>query len=225
MPEWTLAQLCSQTTTALGNRSDLALSTVSFWVNEAENEIWSQLPESQQEALAISSTTVNEDKISYPSDFLELIALSNLSDDRSLLDPLNADQVVGWSNYSGMPTHYAEYATWIELRPIPDSAYSLELRYRKQRSDMTATTAIPSIATRYRRGIMLKAKALLARHVVLDPVMAATADNEYLSFMGSLPNDRALRVRDQHAIGCSLGRYRGQKTQASTQSFDRDYWP
>ncbi len=63
MPEWNLGQLLSRTTAALGNRTDITLSDASFWVNQAHSEVWDALPHFQQEAIAISSTTLNEDKI------------------------------------------------------------------------------------------------------------------------------------------------------------------
>lgn len=225
MPSWTLAQLMSETTRALGNRGDLAQSDVSFWVNEAYEEVSQQLCfENESEAVAISSTTVNEDKIALPTDFRELVSVSNLSYNNVLLDPLNVDQLMKFdSDTSGIPRYYAQYADWLELRPLPDSAYSLELRYRKVRSDMTATTAQPtSVATRFRRGIMLKAKELMAQHVLSNPEKAVIAHNEYISFMHSLPTDTGLRMRNMHTAGMSLGRNRGEKVGNSSASFDRD---
>ncbi len=79
MPAWSLADIMSNATAALGQRSDIALSTASFWANEGYEEVWSQLPSDEQEAIAVSSTTVNEDKITLPTDFQEPISLSNTS--------------------------------------------------------------------------------------------------------------------------------------------------
>jgi hypothetical protein len=221
MPSWTLGDLASAVTASLGHRSDIGLSTVSLWLNEAQSQMYHQMPFDTQEALAVSSTTVNEDKLSLPSDYDSIIGLSNLSYNNDLLDPLEQDQVMLWgSDTSGRPTHYALYSSWLELRPKPDSAYSLELRYRKQVSDMTALTSVPSLATRFRLGILLKGKELLAQHVIQDSEAAMIARDEYESFMGSLPNDRAKRMKELHALGCALPRSRGQTTQTSDRSFD-----
>jgi len=222
MPAWTLANLMSYATTALGNRTDITLSDASFWVNEAGREVWDSLPFDQQEKLAVSSTTVNEDKITLPADFQELLAVSNTSVSNTLLDPINLDQTMAFSDASGTPTHYALYSTWLELRPTPDSAYSLQLRYRAQWSDMTTTTSVPSVSTRYRRAIMFKGAELLAQNVTFDADKAAEMRNAYVSYMHSVPSDRALRMREQHAMGMSLGLERGQKLRPSTSSFDRD---
>ena len=224
MPSWTLADLCSKATTALGNRTDVTLSIASFWANEGLREVLEEIrPSFTDEAIAVSSTTINEDKISLPSDFHEMITLSNLSPsgNPALLDQVNHEQLAAFSHYSGVPTEYALYSTWLELRPIPDSAYSLELRYYKQPTEMTATTDVPSVATRYRRGIFLKTKELLAQNVILDSEAAAIAHNEYVSFMNSQANDQALRVRNQHYAGCSLPRQRGQKDRSSNFSWEQ----
>lgn len=215
----------SAATTALGNRSDIALSTVSFWTNVGGQLVWDSMPHDLQEKLAVSSTTSGSDKITLPSDFLELLTVSNLSSGMpSLLDPLNADQADSAYDPTqlGTPERYLLFSTWLELRPSPDSSYSIQLRYRAQWSDLTATTDVPSIATRLRYGIMLKTTELLARHVVQDDAKAQWAHQEYLQHMTMEPSDRALRTREQHAMGLSLGRLRGQVTkQSSNLSFDR----
>lgn len=222
MPAWNLGDIMSRATEALGLRSDIALSTVSFWANESYEEVWTSLPFDEQEAIAVSSTTVNEDKLTLPTDFLELLSVSNTSENNVLLDSMNEDQRAVFSSQSGTPTHYQLFANWIELRPIPDSAYSLELRYKIQRSDLTLAASVPSVSTRYRRAIMLKTKELLAENVLLDPLQAADSRAAYQSFIDSRPSDRALRTRDQHAVGISLGRRRGQLNRSSRASFDRD---
>ncbi len=223
MPAWNLGDIMSNATVALGNRADIALSTASFWANEAYEQVWNDLPFDEEEALAISSTTVNEDKITLPIDFQELTFLSNLSRSNTLLDPLNADQLGAFSSSaSGIPTHFILYSTWLELRPTPDSSYSLELRYKKQRSELTATTDIPSISTRFRRAVMLKTAELLAENVTLDDERAGRFRANYISYIESTPDDASLRVRSQHALGLSLGRQRGQVDRLTSRtSFDR----
>ena len=223
MPAWNLGDIMSSATVALGNRVDITLSTASFWANEAYEQTWNDLPFDEEEALAISSTTVNEDKITLPSDFQELTYLSNLSRSNSLLDPLNMDQLGAFtSTASGIPTHFILYSTFLELRPIPDSSYSLELRYKKQRSELTLTTDVPSISTRFRRAIMIKTAELLAENVTLDDERASRFRANYISYIETTPDDANLRVRSQHALGMSLGRQRGQVDRfVSRVSFDR----
>ena len=223
MPAWTLGDIMSSATAALGNRADITLSTASFWANEAYDQTWNDLPFDDQEAIATSSTTVNEDKITLPSDFQELTYISNTSNGNTLLDTMNVDQLGKFSSTaSGVPSHYILYSTWLELRPIPDSSYSLEIRYKIQRSELTETTSVPSVSTRFRRAIMLKTAELLAENVTLDDERANRFRANYISYIRTTPDDRTLRVRDQHALGMSLGRSRGELNRLGSRlSFDR----
>jgi len=225
MPAWSLGEIVSTATQALGNRSDIALSTASLWANESQREVWDVTPHDLQEAIAVSSTTVNEDKITLPSDYQELLVLSNLSVSIGgkpvLLDEINLDDLESWSATTGEPTHYALYSDWLELRPVPDSAYSLQLRYRKQLSDMTELTDVPSVATRFRYAVFLKTKELLAQHAINAPELAIQARNDYLSFMASNPSDRALRQRENHFFGLGIPRGRGE-TPGGTAAYDFD---
>lgn len=223
-PTWNLGDIASTVTRALGNRTDISLSDVSLVANQAQLEVWSQLPFDEQESLAVSSTTINEDKITLPSDFQEPLVFSNMSANQPHglpLDPLNLDQLEAFSQASGVPRYYTLYDSWLELRPIPDSAYSIQLRYRKQLSDMTETTDVPSVSTRYRMAVYYKTKEILAEEYILDSEAAALAHNKYISYMGSMPSDRALRNREGRSHGLSLPRRRGQKGTSSSYSFDR----
>lgn len=204
---WTLADLMSRSTSALGNRADIALADCSFWANEAHRVVWDAQPHDQQEAIAISSTTSGEDKITLPADFQEIITISNLSDgggSPDVLDPINLVELASYSTDTGTPLHYAQFATWLELRPSPDSSYSIELRYRKQLSTMTETTTAPSVATRYRYAVMLKTAELLAQNVIRDPQKSVEFRAEFIDYMSSVPSDRALQYREQRYLGVSL---------------------
>jgi hypothetical protein len=204
---WNLGDIMSKATQALGNRTDIVLADASFYANEAARIVYDAIPHEGQEAIAISSTTSGEDKITLPADFQEILTLSNLSDgggSPDVLDPINEVELASYSTDTGTPLHYAQFANWLELRPSPDSSYSLELRYRKQQSTMTETTTVPSVATRFRYAVFLKTKQLLAENVVRDEVEAQRANADYLDFLGQVPSDRALRYREQRYLGISL---------------------
>jgi len=223
MPSWTLGNIVSNATMALGNRSDIALSTASFWANEAQREVWDAMPSDLQEGIAVSSTTSGEDKITLPSDFQEILHLSNLSQSPNVpLEHMNVENADSWYTDLGTPTHYMQYSNWLELRPVPDSAYSLQLRYRKQLSDMTALTAVPSVATRFRQAVFIKTKELLATNAIRSPELAAEARGEYIAFMSKTPSDRALRQREDHFMAMSLPRRRGQTPGTTTKAYDFD---
>lgn len=198
----------SHATQALGNRLDVSLSDASFWANESARQTWDFVPHDLKESIAVSSTTSGGNRITLPSDFQEMLTLSNLSiTPPQLIWPTNLPIADSWTSTRGSPTNYVQYNNWLELVPSPDSSYSLQLRYRKLLSTMTQTTDIPSIATRYRYPIMLKTKELLARHVIFDSAKASEAAAEWSAYMESLPSDRAMRMREQHYMGVSIPKW------------------
>ena len=223
MPQWTLGEITSRATEALGNRSDIALSTASFWANEAQRVCWDACAHDLAENIAVSSTTSGEDKITLPTDFEELLSLSNLSaSGNPPLEQMNVENADSWITDLGTPTHFIQYADWLELKPSPSSAFSLQLRYRNALSDMTETTDRVSVGTRYGQAVFLKTKELLAKHVIHDDMAASDARNEYVSYMGMTPNDRAKRNRENRFMALGLPRKRGQTPGTTSRAYDFD---
>lgn len=221
MPAWNLSELMSRATEALGNRAEIPASTVSFWVNQSENDCWFSLRLDQQEVSTATSTTTNSDVMVLPTDFASFVGSpSNQSRSNALLTEINMDQLASFSSYSGAPTHFASYGTLVLLRPIPDSAYSLTYNYRRLRTEMTLTTAVPSVMTHLRPAIFHHAVQLLAENVTLDTDTAQRHGAYYSQTLRTMPDSFALRARDQHALGCSLS-WRGRVTRGSGRSFDQ----
>lgn len=211
MPGFDLAGITSRATARLGNRTDIDMSDASFWANEALREVNEALGHDLNEGIAISSTTSGENRITKPADFYSLTNLSNLSavqGNKRVLTRISADLFDSKDTSSGVPVSFLEYDNWLALTPTPDSAYSLQLRYEKQTVQMTSLTDVPSVATRYRRAVMLKTSELLADNVIHSPEQAAEARNVYISYMGSQPSDLALRQRSREGMGVQFRRNR-----------------
>jgi hypothetical protein len=211
----TLADTISRATTLAGGRTDWVVSDVSFYANVAAQTIYQQVYHTPQEALAYSSTTSGENRISVPTDYDGSISLSNLS------GPIN----IGWAGGrqltkregawissqwtgSGEPTHYADYGTWMELWPTPDSSYSLELRYYAKLPTMVASTATPHFDERWHPGWLYKTWELLEQSRN-NPEGAAVARNQYLDYMGSVPSDLARRQVAKEGRGLRYQRVDG----------------
>lgn len=221
MPSWNLGQLMSAVTTALRDPPALLTSTVSFWVNQAENDCWFMLRHDQQEVSAATSTTTNSDVMVLPTDFASFVGVpSNVSDGAALLTEINMEQFASFSSYSGAPTHFVSYGTLVRFRPVPDSAYSIAYNYRRLRTEMTTISVVPSIATHLRPAIFHRAVQLMAENVTLDQDRAALAERQYARVLQTMPDANALRARDQHSLGCSLS-WRGATARGSGRSFDQ----
>lgn len=223
---WTLGTIVSRATAALGNRLDITPSDGSFWANVAQETVWDLLPHDLQERIAVSSTTSGENRITLPSDFQELlnIRLSSGSNRNDVLQQINLDTIdsnvptgsrfggsdlperFSVSTALGVPTHYLPYADFIELRPSPDSAYSVQMRYRGQLATLVAESDRLSVTTRFGEAVFLKTTQLLADNVVRDFNSGTAFGDRFVRFMFAMPNDRALRMRERHDLGVALPR-------------------
>jgi hypothetical protein len=207
---WTLGTIVSRATAALGNRTDISLSDGSFWANIGQENVWDAMPHDLQEKLAVSSTTSGENRITLPSDFKEMlnIRLSSSSGSQDVLQLINPDDIDSNSNATrlGIPVVYMPYADFIELRPSPDSAYSVQMRYRAQLGTLVAESDRLSVATRFGEAVFLKTTQLLADNVVRDFGSGAAFGDRYVRFMLQTVPDRALRQRERHDMGVALPR-------------------
>ena len=212
MPQYTLAEIMSSATAAIGRRADIALSDASRIANDAYFEVYYATRPEEGEKIAVSSTTSGGNRIELPSDFWEPISASIIyrnswSTSSSVMSSYNTLNLlsVGYldgnnSEPGAQPTGVAFYNSWLELYPSPNSAYSFQLRYRGHPSDLTATTAIPSVSTPWRKAIELKAREGLAAFVG-DDAREAKASVDYLRFSATQKTSDALRQSGQFHQG------------------------
>ena len=222
MPSYTFANLCSWATTDAGRRADIPASDVSRLVNEAYLEVASECEPEGLERIAVSSTTTGENKITLPSDFGEPISAtliwstSTASSAHSSYYTLRrvaiSDMDARNPQPSGVPIEIAFFNDWMELHPSPNSAYSLQLRYRSQVTDMSATTDVPSVGTPWRRAVLIKAVQRV--HEFVGDYAAAQASNiAYLQYVSKLRSDAARRQSMESEMGVKplYGMYGGRR--------------
>jgi len=201
MPAYTLAELSSFARSAVGRRADLAVSDVSRLVNEAYFEVFYASNPEESELIAVSSTTTGENKIELPTDFYAPISAALIYSTSTLtsahssyrtLNLVSVEQMDGRNPQpSGIPAEVAFYNSWIELFPSPNSAFSFQLRYYSHPSDLTTTTAIPSLSTPWRRAVSIKAKELVAAEVEHESEAKHSID--YLRYVATLKTATAVR--------------------------------
>ena len=206
MAMMTLQTLMSEATALVGGRLDMTASQVSLYINMAQLEVSRALPHGEMEAttyltLSVSSATA----AGYPpSDFDEPISVSRLSayDGFSHLNLTRVsvgeidDAADSGGTATGTTNRYAIHGDQLFVYPKSSSSVSLALRYRKTPSEMTLTTAVPSIHTRYHPAILYKAAENLAMRAV-DPQLAAYYRNTFISFMQATPSTQELRGRSE----------------------------
>lgn len=204
MPAYNLGEMMSFATAAVGRRSDIDASDVSRLVNEAYFEVWYAAPPAEAEKIAVSSTTTGEGKIELPSDFYEPISAaliyrpswsttSSVHSSYLTLKLVSAADLDGKSPLPvGTPEEIAFYNSWMELWPSPNSAYSLQFRYRAGPTDLTSTTSVPSLSTPWRKAVELKARELVA-DFIQDEVASQKAQGQFLTYVATLKTSQAVR--------------------------------
>lgn len=209
MPNWTLSDYLSRTTHAVGQRADISASDASFWINQAYFAVAQSEEHALLENTAVSSTTSGEDTIALPADFNAPISLSYLTNvgnsTRTLRQMSPHEKDAKFSlNEIGIPEYYVLYNDNIELHPSPNSAYSLQLRYKSLTTDMAALTDVPSLSTEFRFAVFLKAKEYMWENLLMDPDRADRARNEYLDYITSIPSDNDKRLKTQDRLSASV---------------------
>lgn len=217
MPILNLGQICSTATTFAGGRTDWALSEVSLYCNLAYSEVKSRqgLNHTPSEAIAVSSTTSGENRIAFPADFdypLALTVYAGSSSTNSLSHTTSVTALVPrdarWFDAQdlaiGVPANYVYYGTSIELYPSPNSAYSLELRYRTQSPLLVSSTDTPVLDERWHSAILYKTVAILeaSRN---NPEGEALANNRYLQYVNTTLTDASAKQRDRTGMYLRFG--------------------
>ena len=208
MPSYTLGEILSSATAAIGRRADIGLSDASRIANDAYFQVFYATRPEEGERIAVSSTTSGENKIELPSDFWEPISAaiiyrpswstsSSVQSSYLTMNLVSIAQIDGRNpEPGGTPANLAFYNSWVELYPSPDSGYSFQLRYRAHPSDLTATSAVPSVSTPWRKAVELKTREGLAAFIG-DGDAEAKASVDYLRFVATLKTSDALRQSGQ----------------------------
>jgi hypothetical protein len=204
MPQYTLGEILSSATAAIGRRDDISLSDASRLANDAYFEVVYAVSDMEFEKIAVSSTTSGENKIELPSDFHEPISASivyrpSWSTSSSVNSSHLTLKIVGMEAMDGrnpepggVPEDLAFYNSWIELYPSPNSGYSFQLRYRAHPEDIVSLTSVPSLSTPWRKAVELKTREYLADFVD-DEAASMKAAMQYQAYVATLKTAQARR--------------------------------
>tara|TARA_B100001248_G_scaffold256431_1_gene237458 strand:- start:1627 stop:2265 length:639 start_codon:yes stop_codon:yes gene_type:complete len=111
-------------------RDDLT-SQIPTFIQLAEGRMSRELETREQEKRATANLTANDQYITLPSDFREVREVKlNINPVKVLTyhSPTNLDQTYG-TNGTGKPQGFSIVGAELKVRPIPDSAYQMEIIY------------------------------------------------------------------------------------------------
>lgn len=208
MPVLTLAEVASLAT-RFAHDAVTPLSVVSEYANLAYNHVAlaAGVQHAPTEVVAFASTTTSDNRLAYPTDYDRALGLklgvpgswSTATSRTTSWEPL-AKEPAPWgdpyqSDTSGEPERYAEFATWLELRPSPDSAYSVELRYQRKLSALTTSTATFALDEQWHWALALKTAELLAA-ASGNTLDEAANRGRFGTYVRDLRTDQAKRLHD-----------------------------
>jgi hypothetical protein len=222
----------SQATTRIGRRSDIAASDVSLWVNQAYQDFVREVPELLSERTHYFSVNSGTSVLSLPADFYEEISISlSTREGGATLRRLSPEFCDSQGYFPlGEPEGFFIFGDQVQLWPSANSSTastvwsgrSYLMRYRAVPTDMSATTAVPSVATQHRVGILFKAEQYL-HELVGNYEEAANSGLRYTTFVMTLKDAIARRQadRNRHAISLPPG---GTIRRSDADLDDADEW-
>lgn len=215
-----LGQVCSMSTTFAGGRNDFQLSEASLYANLALEQVVEAAGtrHGPRESIAVSSTTSGGNRVALPTDFAAPLSVTLyvgssstntlsrvtstvplLQKDTPFLDAQDNEFV------SGQPLYYAPYASWMELFPSPNSAYSLQLRYVARQPTLVLSTDTPALSAPWHQAWAYKTIALVeaARN---NPEGEQIAEARFRSYVATIPTDLAQKQMDRRSMSLKFGR-------------------
>lgn len=213
-----LGDVCSLATQFSGGRADVSLSEASRLANIAYQEVAQMYGHRPPQSIAVSSTTSGENRYATPSDFDYVTAFtiyqgSSATTGSRTTTPIPLIQRdANWVDAqtltpSGIPSHYVNYSTYVEVWPSPNSAYSMQLRYQAKLATLVNSTDTLALDDRWHPAVAFKAAeyCAAARNYTEGEAMAR---NRYLSYVNTIPSDTQLKQRDRASMSLSFGRQR-----------------
>lgn len=139
-------------------------------IAKAENRLARRIRTRQIETSTTITTTANTETITLPTNWLGAKALILQSDPRVVLTPVDLQQLVqnNPQQTAGEPAQYAIYGTQARLRPIPDSAYSVQTFYYFKPTPMTNASDANEWLTNYPDLMLYGALLELTAHLKDD---------------------------------------------------------
>jgi hypothetical protein len=139
-----------------------------------------------------------------PGDLKELLDVSyltNVGASSRTLRRINESQAdIQDPDALGVSDTYVLFRDFIEFWPSPNSAYSVQLRYRQWAPDLTGLTDTPSLSTPFRHAVLLKSEQFLHEYLGNDE-RAVNAEFRYQQFLSQVATDEGRRQKGQSRGG------------------------
>lgn len=148
------------------HRTDLT-SVIPDFIRMAEENLSADISSRSMDTVVNLSLTAGVDTVALPSDMVEMRRLQVLGNFNTVLKYVTPDQLSSdyANNYTGTPQVFTVIGENIEVAPIPDAAYTLELTYKQRipalSNTNTANWLLTSWPSCYLYGSLLAAQSYM----------------------------------------------------------------
>lgn len=139
---------------------DTSVERLTGFLNDAYYDICSRQPWPFLEKSTTVNTVAAQETLDVPADFDKALRLA-IDSQAQTLQPARLDDVTSRFNGaltdSGLPFLYFFVASAVHLYPIPDTVYTITLRYLATPTELANNTDTPLLPTKHHRAIVLGA--------------------------------------------------------------------
>jgi len=141
MPQ-TRLQMRTEVIFMIGNRDDIATSTIDDWIRRAYQHITQSVEFPEAYATVAQAMTVGVREYPLPADYFSVYGLRNTTADLAMVQVSQRDYNAFPAALTGPPTHYAIFNKTLKVHSTPDNADSIQLDYRKIFADLTLDASV-----------------------------------------------------------------------------------
>ena len=170
---------------------DTSVQRLTGFLNDAYYDICSREPWPFLEKSTTVDTVAGTDTLSVPSDFNKALRLV-IDSQAQYLEPARLDDVTsrfaGLLTNTGLPFLYYFIGDTVKVYPIPDSAYTVTLRYMAVPTELSNNDDTPILPSRHHRAIVLGA-LVAAYRMDDDPENAAVFEQQFEKRIATMGED------------------------------------
>lgn len=173
----------SELQTAIANwlhRDDLT-SKIKDFIALAESRMNGDLSAREMESRTTVTTMASNAYVSMPSDLLEIRRMALQTNPTRVLKYATPDEIqqdFGYSDVTGQPVVFSVIGTQIQLAPIPDDAYNIELSYCQRIPALSDSNTTNWLLTLYPDAYLYAALCEAQPYIVND-ARVATFEQRY----------------------------------------------
>jgi hypothetical protein len=186
-----LGQIRADTRIGVGNvtTTDVPDSALNACINKAYRYIATVYPNLPSRVISTITTVVGIQNYNLPADCFAVRKLWDITNNTWLTkrgERWGAQQQVANAS-QGKPTDYIRYLNYVQLWPIPDGIYTIDLYYQSSIADLVSDADVPVIPIPWHEGLIIKSCFVYYSWYRKDYVKAQAEDVTWKMWLSEMP--------------------------------------